>query len=102
MEGSPTSSAIETSLHKNPFWVLWVTTRDDRNRIVELADEKALVLDADVCQKARAELINPRTRLTAEVAWLPGVSPNRAWQIATALRGGFSGPVLDAGLPALA
>jgi hypothetical protein len=95
-------SPIETSLHKNPFFFLWVTTRDNRNRIVELADEKALVLDADLCQKARADLINPRTRLTAEVAWLPGVSPNRAWQIATALRGGFADPLLDAGLPTLA
>lgn len=102
MDADSTISPIETSLHKNPFWVLWVTTRDDRNRIVELADEKALVLDADLCQKARTDLINPRTRLSAEVAWLPGVSPNRAWQISTALRGGFVDALLDAGFPTLA
>jgi hypothetical protein len=102
MNANPTPSSFETSLHKNPFWTLWVTTRDDRNRIVESADEKALVLDPDLCQKARADLINPRTRLSAEVAWLPGISPNRAWQIATALRGGFVDPLLDAGLPSLA
>jgi hypothetical protein len=66
-----------------------------------LADEKALVLDADVCQKSRADLTNPRARLSAEIAWLPGVSPARAWQIATAVRERVVDPLLDAGLPPL-
>ena len=92
----------ETKLHENPFWILSASTRDNRQRIVELAEEKALVLDPDVCQRARATLTTPRPRLSAEVSWLPGVSPNRAWQIATALRGGFVDPVIDAGLPPLA
>jgi molecular chaperone DnaK len=98
---STAPKGTETSLHRNPFWVLWATTRDDRPRIVELADEKALVLDADVCQKACADLTHPRARLSAEVSWLPGASPTRAWQIATAVRGGFVDPMLDAGLPPL-
>jgi hypothetical protein len=101
MTDSAAPDKFETSLHRNPFWVLRASTRDDRQRIVELADEKALVLDADVCQKARADLTNPRARLSAEIAWLPGVSPARAWQIATAVREGFVEPLLDAGLPPL-
>jgi hypothetical protein len=92
---------VETSMHRNPFWVLWVSTRDDRQRIVEVADEKALVIDADVCQKARADLTNPRARLTAEIAWMPGVSPARARDIATAVRCGSVDPGLDEGLPPL-
>jgi hypothetical protein len=92
---------VETSLHRNPFWVLWVSTRDDRQRIVEVADEKALVLDADVCQKARADLTNPRARLVAEIAWMPGVSPARARDIATAVRCGSVDPGVDDGLPPL-
>jgi hypothetical protein len=36
------------------------------------------VLDPDLCQKARAELASPRSRLSAEMSWLPGVSPHRA------------------------
>jgi hypothetical protein len=44
---------------------LGVTTRDDRRRIVELAEEKSLELDHEVCQKARSDLTNPRTRLSA-------------------------------------
>jgi hypothetical protein len=31
------NSSPETSLHKNPFFFLWVTTRDSRNRIVEFS-----------------------------------------------------------------
>lgn len=97
-----TDAPAETSLHKNPFWILWVSTRDDRNRIVELANEKALTLDSDVCEKARSDLTNPRARLSAEISWFPGVAPNRVWQIANALRGEAPDPIVNAGLPPLA
>jgi len=72
----------ETALHRNPFWVLGATPRDDRRHIVELADQKLLEIDHEVCQKARSDLTNPRTRLAAEMAWLPGLSPNKAAQLA--------------------
>ena len=98
---SSTPYGHDTSLHRNPFWVLWATTRDDRNRIVELADDKALVLDADICQRACADLTHPRARLSAEISWLPGVSPTRARQIATSVRGGSVDALLVAGLPPL-
>lgn len=68
----------KTALHQSPFAVLGVTTRDDRRRIVELAEEKSLELDHEVCQKARSDLTNPRSRLSAEMAWLPGISPRKA------------------------
>lgn len=91
-----------TALHQTPFAILNVTTRDDRRRIVELAEEKSLELDHDTCQKARSDLTNPRTRLSAEIAWLPGVSPRKASLLVEGLlydpfvvRGG-------AGLPTLA
>lgn len=81
----PESRAIVTALHKSPFAVLGATTRDDRRRIVHLAEDKSLELDHDVCQKARADLTNPRTRLSAEMAWLPGVSPRKASLLLEAL-----------------
>jgi hypothetical protein len=90
------------SIHKNPFWLLWVSTRDSSQRIVDSADEKALVLNPEVCENARTTLTNPRKRLTAEMSWLPGVSPTRAWQVATALKGGFVDNMLAIGLPPLA
>jgi hypothetical protein len=72
----------ETALHRSPFWILGANARDDRRRIVELAEEKSLAIDHEVCQKARSDLTNPRTRLGAEIAWLPGVSPRKAEQLA--------------------
>lgn len=72
------SLPTDNDLSANPFHVLGATTRDNLTKISELADERALLVDPDDCQKARAELANPRSRLSAEIAWLPGVSPRRA------------------------
>ena len=74
-----------TSLHANPFHVLGVTTRDDRRKIVDIAEERALIFDHDLCQKARSDLTNPRTRLSAEMSWMPGVAPRVAEKLASAL-----------------
>lgn len=91
-----------TALHKTPFAILGVTTRDDRRRIVELAEEKSLELDHDVCQKARSDLTNPRTRLSAEIAWLPGVSPRKASQLVENLLHDPMAVREESGLPTLA
>lgn len=62
-------------LLKNPFHILGATTRDNRHSIMELAEERSLLSDADECLTARSTLINPRRRISAEVTWLPGVDP---------------------------
>ncbi|MNU57344.1 hypothetical protein D3C71_464640 [compost metagenome] len=97
----------QRSLHKSqiqqsPFALLGVTTRDDRRRIVELAEEKSLELDHDACQKARSDLTSPRTRLSAEMAWLPGVSPRKASQLMSALLADPMSIREESGLPVLA
>lgn len=61
-------------LFKNPFHILGATPRDNRHRIMEIAEEKSLLSDADECMEARSILINPRRRIAAEVAWLPGIN----------------------------
>ena len=91
-----------TVLHQAPFAILGVTTRDDRRRIVELAEEKSLELDHDVSQKARSDLTNPRTRLSAEIAWLPGVSPRKASQLLESLLYDPMAVRDESGLPTLA
>ena len=48
---------------------------------MELAEERGLLSDADECLAARAELTNPRKRISAEMAWLPGVAPERVYDI---------------------
>ena len=74
-----------SSLHKNPFWVLRVTTRDNRHRIMEQAEVQSLHGDQAECQKSRSDLTNPRARLSAEISWLPGVSPRMAEQLVNTL-----------------
>ena len=62
-------------LLKNPFHILGATTQDHRHRIIELAEERSLLGDANECEESRSILITPSRRISAEVAWLPGVDP---------------------------
>ncbi len=106
-EHSPSRTQRQRNLHtshlqKNPFALLGVTARDDRRRIVELAEEKSLELDHDACQKARSDLTSPRTRLNAEMSWLPGVSPRKAAQLVAALHSDPMSIREESGLPTLA
>ena len=64
-----------TTIEQNAFAVLGATLRDNRQRLMELAEERALVGDEDEISAARAAVTNPRTRLQAEVEWMPGTSP---------------------------
>lgn len=81
MSGNPRLKSIRTSIQSSPFALLGATVRDDRRRILQLADERSLELDDADCQRARSDLTNPRTRLSIEIAWLPGVSPRKASQL---------------------
>lgn len=77
MSGDPRLKSIKTSIQSSPFALLGATVRDDRRRILQLSDERSLELNDTDCQRARSDLTNPRTRLSAEIAWLPGVSPRK-------------------------
>jgi hypothetical protein len=92
----------ETSLHKNPFWILAATARDDRHRIVQRAEEMSLELDHDLCQRARSALTNPRTRLAAEIGWCVGMSPKKAEQLMRHLMQEPMAVRSESGLPVLA
>jgi len=72
-------------LLQNPFHILNASLRDNRRRIMELADERSLLLDSSECMEARSELTNPRKRLSAEVAWLPGIGPKRVGEVLSLL-----------------
>jgi hypothetical protein len=74
-----------TALHRNAFYILSATVHDDRRRIVDLAEEKGLTINSDICNKARGDLTNPRNRLAIEMAWMPGVSPALALEMLNSL-----------------
>ncbi len=65
-------------LFDNPFHILGATPRDNKRRIMDLAEERSLLSDADECMAAQSILIHPRNRIAAEISWLPGVNPDRA------------------------
>ena len=72
---------VGMDLLQNPFYILNATQRDSRERIIDLAEERSLLSDADKCMAARAELTNPRKRISAEMTWLSGVVPERVYEI---------------------
>ena len=76
-------------LLQNPFYVLKASSFDSRQRISSLFEERVLTLDPQTCRRARAELINPRRRLAAEVAWLPGLGPKRDYNAISILENSF-------------
>ncbi len=94
--------SAQTALHQSPFWLLGVTVRDDRRRIVELAEQRSLESSPEICQKSRSDLINPRTRLASEIAWLPGVSPRKAEHLVRLLDQDLQAIRSESGLPTLA
>lgn len=79
---------------ENPFFILKASTRDRKAHLNELAEEAVLHGDHEAAINARNVLSNPRTRLAAEVAWYPGLSPKRiALTLEHIAGGGF--PALD-------
>ena len=90
------------SLHKNPFAVLGATVRDDRRKIVELAEEKSLSVDSDECNRARSDLTTPSKRLRAEVGWMPGLSPKQAEKMVSALESDIDSVRGEVSLPSMA
>jgi hypothetical protein len=86
---------------QNPFHILGATTRDNRQRIMALAEEKSLNDGSENYIEARSELMNPRKRLSAEICWLPGVGPKRTAQAIALLESNPAKLRLVAKLPTL-
>ena len=72
------------SLTSNPFYVLDATPSDDRHRIIALANDRRPDVNKGVIQEARNTLLTPRKRLTAEIAWLPGLERKEIRQVLAA------------------
>ena len=100
--GNREAPLTSTALHRSAFALLGATVRDNRRKIVQLAEDKALEADHDRFQKARSDLTTPRTRIGQEIAWLPGVSPRKAVQLVQRLQNDPLGTRDEAGLPTLA
>jgi hypothetical protein len=91
----------KTSLHQSAFYNLTITPRDDRARIIDKAEEMSLSLDPSLCAGYQATLTTPRNRLAAEIAWLPGISPNVSINFLNQLNDRVSPLTYEKKLPAL-
>ena len=92
----------QSELERTPFAVLGVSVRDTRSRIIEAAEEQSLRSDPDICNQSKTDLINPRNRLAAEIAWLPGLSPSRASALCKITRDEPQKVLEQSGIPTLA
>jgi hypothetical protein len=88
-------------LFENPFYVLKATPRDRKSRLMELAEDLSFHEDSETATRLRNQLVSPRSRIEAEVAWLPGLSPKRVSTYLMQLAGGEDPYFLD-GLAPLA
>jgi len=61
----------------NPFYLIKASTRDGKAKLISLAEDASLIIEPEICNKARSDLSNPRTRVLSEISWFPGVSPKR-------------------------
>ena len=59
-------------IENNPFYILGVSINDNRQAILQSAEERGLLVDADVCEAAATQLTNVKKRLTAEMRWFAG------------------------------
>ena len=57
------------------------TLYDNKQKIIELAEEKSLFSDTDKYRNMQETLTHPRQRISAEIAWLPGIPPDRVYDI---------------------
>ena len=58
-------------LQNNPFYLLNVSCRDDRRKIVAAAEEMSFELEAEVSSEAQNSLLNMEKRLSCELNWFP-------------------------------
>ena len=91
-----------SSIFKSPFYLLGVSARDGRSTIIEKAEDVSLDIEHELSQKARSDLTNPRTRLAAEIGWLPGVSPRKVSLLLATLLEAPMAVRNESGLPTLA
>lgn len=76
------------NLNQNPFALLELSSRDNKSIITEQFEEK--VSDGEVDEHdlmlAQKDLMASKTRLKAELSWLPNLNPKKANEIANLVR----------------
>lgn len=76
------------NLNQNPFALLELSSRDDKATIAEQFEEKISdgEIDEHELMVAQKDLMASKTRLKAEISWLPNLNPKKAAEIANLVR----------------
>ena len=69
------------NIMNNPFYILGATPLDNRQKIIELAQDRSLEVDSSIVTEARLILTTPRKRIRAEISWFPGLSDKKIKEI---------------------
>jgi len=72
------SENFKTFLHESAFYILEVSVRDSREKIIDQAENKSLLIDHEVCNRSQSALNTSKLRVSEEINWLPGLAPNKA------------------------
>ena len=70
----------------NPFYILDVSTTDNRQTIISKAEEKGFFEDSSVCSEAQNILLNIIKRTSAELSWFPGTDNSKIREICNAIK----------------
>ena len=76
-------------LKNNPFYILGVSTNDNKRKIMDAAEEKLLLMDENVVEDAKNALLDNNKRLEAELAWFPCIDSEDNDSIIAAIDNNF-------------
>ena len=67
-------------LTDNPFFILGVTVRDDKEVVAEALEERLADEEQEeaVLMHAQKNLLTSKARLDAEIEWFPDLAPKRS------------------------
>ena len=77
------------NIFDNPFFILEVSMRDNRQQIISAAEDKIFMDESksQLVNQARNTLIIPEKRLAAELRWFPGIDEGRIKALIKFFRG---------------
>ena len=73
-------------IKSNPFYILEVSTEDNKRKIMDAAEEKLLFMDSEIVEKAKSQLLDGRKRLDAELSWFISIPSNMNAEIIKAIQ----------------
>lgn len=76
-------------LKNNPFYILGVSSNDNKRKIMDAAEEKLLLMDENVVEDAKNALLDNSKRLEAELAWFPCIDSEDNDSIIAAIDNNF-------------